>query len=87
MTFEFAVDAYKAWNHHLVKSVDDIVYLCSTCRKPLLKGNMPAMAVANGLQLGHHDRPVLTELENQLIALNINFQKMVLLPKSCWAAG
>ena len=86
-TFEFAVDAFKAWNHHLINSVDNLTYLCSTCKGPLQKGNMPAMAVANGLQLNHPDRPVLTELENNLIAHNINFQKMVLLPKSCWAAG
>ena len=48
---------------------------------------MPSMAVANNLQLNHHDRPRLTELENQLIAYNINFQKMVLLPRSRMAAG
>ena len=86
-TFEFALDAYKAWNAHLIKSVDDMVYLCSTCKGPLQKGNMPAMCVANGLQMNHPDRPVLTELESDLIAHNINFQKMVLLQKSCWAAG
>ena len=52
-TFEFALDAYKAWNTHLIKSVDDMVYLCSTCKGPLQKGNMPAMCVANGLQMNH----------------------------------
>ncbi len=45
------------------------------------------MAVANSLQLNHPDRPALTELENNLISLNINFQKMVLLPKSRMPAG
>ena len=46
------------------------------------------MAVANGLQLDKSpDRPVLTELENNLIAQVINFQKVVVLKKSCWPAG
>ena len=49
---------------------------------------MPAMSVANGLQLNNApDRPDLTELENNLIAHNINFQKIVLLQKSRWPAG
>ena len=83
----FEINAFKAWNYHLIKSVDDLVFLCSTCKNSLQKGNMPSMAVANGLQLRHQDRPRLTELENQLIAFNINFQKMVLLPKSRMSAG
>jgi len=67
--------------------VGSLTYLCSTCKSSLQKGNIPAMAVANNLQLNHPDRPVLTELENNLIAFNINFQKIVLLPKSRMAAG
>ena len=85
--FSFEVNAHKAWNYHLIKSVDNLVYLCSTCRGSLLRGNMPSMAVANGLQLRHPDRPRLTPLEQSLIALNINFQKIVLLPRSGMAAG
>ena len=83
----FEADAFKAWNHYLRKSVDDLSYLCSTCKSSLSKGNIPAMAVANGLKLSHPDRPSLTELESNLIATNINFQKIVLLPKSRMAAG
>merc|ERR1719234_1156564 len=46
------------------------------------------MAVANGLQLDTSpDRPELAELENNLIAQVINFQKIVVLKKSCWPAG
>ena len=78
----FEVNAYAAWNHHLLKSVDNLTFLCSTCKGSLQRGNMPAMAVANGLALNHPDRPILTELESSLISLNINFQKIVLLPKS-----
>ena len=51
----------------------------------MMKGKLPSMAVKNGLQL----KPVqehLTELENNLIALNINFQYIFLLEKSRWAA-
>ena len=85
--FAFEANAFKAWNHHLVQSVGDMTFLCSTCKSSLQKGNIPAMAVANGLQLRHPDRPVLTQLESSLISFNINFQKIVLLPKSRMAAG
>ena len=87
--FQFVEDAYKTWNHpsNLVTSIGNDTYLCSSCKNALKKGNIPAMAAANGLQLNHPDRPVLTELENNMIAYNINFQKFVLLQKSRWAAG
>ena len=85
--YSFQVHAFKAWNHHLLTSVNNLTYLCSTCRDTLTQGKIPSMAVANSLQLNHPDRPALTELENNLISLNINFQKMVLLPKSRMPAG
>ena len=67
---------------------DGKVYICSTCKAALSGGRVPAMAVVNGLHLfDRDDRPNLTELEMNLIAHNINFQKMVLLPKSRWSAG
>ena len=72
----FEADAFKAWIHHEVKSVGGLTYLCATCKSSLTKGNTPCQAVANGLQLNHPDRPVLTELESTLIAHNINFQKV-----------
>ena len=74
--FSFEADAFKAWIHHEVKSVGGLTYLCATCKSCLTKGNTPCQAVANGLQLNHPDRPVLTELESTLIAHNINFQKV-----------
>ena len=74
--FSFEADAFKAWIHHEVKSVGGLTYLCATCKSSLTKGNTPCQAVANGLQLNHPDRPVLTELESTLIAHNINFQKV-----------
>ena len=70
------------------KSPDNNVYICSTCQDTLTAGRMPALAVANGLALTDIKKEFrLTELENNLIAQNINFQKMILLPKSRWAAG
>ena len=70
------------------RSPDGNIYICSTCRDTLSAGRMPPMAVANGLAVT--DLPAkyeLTELENNMIAQNINFQKIILLPKSRWAAG
>ena len=62
-------------------------YICLTCKSALTDGKMPSMAVANGLQLSHMEEGHnLTELENNLIALNINFQYIFLLQKSRWAA-
>ena len=63
------------------------IYICHTCRRCLLGGKMPAMAVQNGLSMspipeGYH----LTEFENNLIAKTLNFQYIYLLPKSRWAA-
>ena len=47
-------------------------------------GKMLLMAVANGLELNQDpDRPILTELENNLIAQTINFQTIFLFQKFC----
>ena len=70
------------------RSPDTKIYICHTCKKALSAGRMPAMAVANGLEVTDlPDGYNLTELENNLIAQNINFQKIILLPKSRWPAG
>ena len=67
---------------------DNHTYVCDTCKKKLGSGTMPAMAVANNLKLFcDEDRPKLSELENNLIAKNINFQQIVILHKSQWPAG
>ena len=62
-------------------------YICHTCKSSMNRGKLPAMSLQNGLSLaqileGCH----LTELENNLIALNINFQYIFCLKKSRWAA-
>ena len=58
-------------------------YICYTCKSAVISGKVPSMSVTNGLQLttieeGCH----LTELENNLIAQNINFQYIFCLKKS-----
>ena len=80
-------NAFQAWEQFKVKSIGNFTFLCSTCKFALISGRMPSMAVANGLELNQDpDRPILTELENNLIAKVINFQKIFVLPKSRWSA-
>ena len=54
----------------------------------MLKGKMPCTSVRNGLELKNLDDPdtKLSEIENNLIAQNIIFQKIFLLPKSRMSA-
>ena len=62
-------------------------YLCHTCKNTMLRGRMPCMSVANGLILRPiQDLDKLSEVENNLIAQNILFQKIFLLPKSRMSA-
>ena len=63
-------------------------YLCHTCKRTLTRGKMPSMSVENGLTLRKISNPdmKLSEIENSLIAQNIIFQKIFLLPKSRMSA-
>jgi hypothetical protein len=63
-------------------------YICHACKETMKKGKMPAMSVKNGLFLVKFDDPdtKLSEIENNLIAQNIVFQKIFLLPKSRMSA-
>ena len=62
-------------------------YLCLTCKRILLKGKLPSMSVANGLSVVNVKENLdLTQLENNLIAKKILFQKVFKLPKSRMAA-
>ena len=61
------------------------VYLCSTCKTHLVRGRIPPMSRANNLDLvslGNDSDLNLTELENNLIAKRILFQKIYQLPRS-----
>ena len=62
-------------------------YICSTCKTTMMCGKIPSMAGINGLQLMNIEEDChLTEFENNLIALNLNFQYIFCLKKSRWAA-
>ena len=63
------------------------IYICHTCASTMKLGKLPSMSVQNGLQLTNIEEGChLTELENNLIAQNINFQYIFSLKKSRWAA-
>ena len=62
-------------------------YICHTCKVAMLSGKLPSMAVKNGLYLSKiKEGCELTEMENNLIAKNLNFQYIYCLPKSRWSA-
>ena len=62
-------------------------YICHTCKTTMKTGKMPSMSIKNGLYLTKiMEGCLLTELENNLIAQNINFQYIYCLKKSRWAA-
>ena len=59
-------------------------YICTrSCKKYLKNGKIPKFCVKNGLEVDEIEEQIkLTELENNLIARNIIFQKIHKLPKS-----
>ena len=62
-------------------------YICYTCKTTMISGKIPSMSIINGLKVACIDESChLTELENNLIAQNINFQYIFFLPTSRWAA-
>ena len=65
---------------------DTNYYFCKTCVTYMKSKRIPPMSVCNGLDIIHQDDPdlQLSELENNLIALRIMFQKIYYLPKSRW---
>ena len=62
-------------------------YICKSCKWYLVRGKMPKLCTKNGLSIDiiKDDDLKLTELENNLIARNIIFQKIHKLPKSRWS--
>ena len=71
---------------------DGTRYICTTCLKKLKVGKLPSTSVMNNLQLHDSDDQlrqndlIMTELEGSLIAKNLIFQKIFLLPRSRWTA-
>jgi hypothetical protein len=58
------------------------LFICKTCHSHLLRGNLPAQAAVNDLQL--HQVPTelqLSELESVLVAQRILFMKLFALPR------
>ena len=64
-------------------SADDKEYICSTCKTSILKGEVPALAVVNGLQLDEVPQTLadLNELESTFVARRIEFMKLLALPR------
>ena len=67
--------------------IDNRNFLCKGCKLSMERGKMPKMCSNNGLKVDILPKPEmrLSELENNLIARNIVFQKIHLLPKSRWS--
>ena len=63
-------------------------YICKSCKRFISKGKMPKLNKNNGLKVYDIPEhiPQLTELESNLIANNLIFQKHHTLPKSRWNA-
>ena len=62
-------------------------YICKSCKRFLGNGRMPKLSKNNGLQVDPipEEIPKLTELESNLIAKNLIFQKYHKMPKSRWS--
>jgi hypothetical protein len=58
-------------------------YVCKTCKRHMEKGKMPPECRQNNMQIDPQPEEMkLTELSSNLIARNIQFQKIYQLPKS-----
>ena len=66
--------------------IDKKNFICRGCKISMGKGKMPKMCASNSLTVDHFpDNLKLTELENNLIAKIIIFQKLHKKPKSRWS--
>ena len=59
------------------------LWICKTCHKKLLKGDLPSESTMNSLELEDipEELKILNNLEQHLVALHIPFMKVVALPK------
>ena len=78
---------FESTDHVISSDIDERNFLCRSCKLSMEKGKMPKMCSNNGLKVDILPKPEmrLSELENNLIARNIVFQKIHLLPKSRWS--
>ena len=83
------INLSKTVNQIIVTSfdIDKTNFLCKGCKLSMQRGKMPKMCSNNGLTVDILPEPRLrlSELENNIIALNIVFQKFHLKPKSRWS--
>ena len=68
---------------HESKNPETKIWICSTCDRYLTKGSMPVTASINKLDLGEVPEELvsLNSLEQQLIALNLEYMKVIQMPK------
>lgn len=66
-----------------IKSHDGLQYICSCCKSSILKGTIPSISVANGLEFDEipNELKDLKSLEAVFISQRIPFMKLVALPR------
>ena len=71
------ISQFKQMQATSTHDIDQTNYICRGCHIAMLRGKMPKMCANNGLMVDIlPDRNLqLSELENNLIALNIVFQR------------
>jgi hypothetical protein len=86
----FSAIKYSRCSEHLLNDIVSLfgasrsckLFICKTCHSHLLRGNLPAQAAVNGLQLCQVPAELqLSELESVLIAQRILFMKLFALPR------
>ena len=67
----------------LINSFDGKQYICHTCHRKLLKGNVPCQAVWNKLEVCHLPSEFndLRKLEKAIISRRLLFKKVAIMPK------
>ena len=82
----FQAEKYNLEDEHIfteIFSFDGRQYICHTCHKRLLKGNIPCQAVCNKLEVFKlpSDIPELRKLEKAVISRRLLFKKVAIMPK------
>ena len=65
-----------------ILSVDNVEWICTTCKKSFTSGKVPKLAIANGMKRPSKPKELeLNPLEERLIALRIPFMQLRELPR------